>query len=51
MIFITTLIAFVVAMLCMALGAFAGKSILRKRCGEECDCVAQERTERPGRSV
>jgi hypothetical protein len=48
MIFITTLIGFVIAMLLMALGVLSGKQILRKRCGEECSCVAQERSERPG---
>lgn len=48
MIFITTLIGFVIAMLLMALGLLLGKQILRKRCGEECSCVAQGRTERPG---
>jgi len=48
MIFITTLIGFVIAMLLMALGVLSGKAILRKRCGEECVCVVQERSERPG---
>ena len=51
MIFITTLIGFVIAMLLMALGLLWGKPNLRKRCGEECACVAQERSERPGGMV
>lgn len=51
MIFITTLIGIVIAMLLMALGVLSGQAILRKRCGEECGCVAQERTKRPGGTV
>jgi hypothetical protein len=48
MIFITTLFGFVIAMLLMALGVLSGKPNLRKRCGDECTCVTQERSERPG---
>jgi hypothetical protein len=51
MIFITTLIGFVIAMLLMALGVLSGKPNLRKRCGDECTCVARERSERPGRTI
>lgn len=51
MIFITTLIGFAIAMLLMALGVLSGKPNLRKRCGDECVCIAQERGERPGGTV
>jgi hypothetical protein len=51
MIFVTTLIGFVIAMLLMALGVLSGKPNLRKRCGEECACVAPERSEGPGGTV
>jgi hypothetical protein len=51
MTFIATFTGIVIAMILMALGVLSGRPSLRKKCGEECDCIHRVKEEHKGENL